>query len=174
MDYKNLSTNDLSDELLNSFNHNQSWSKQWIKENDQWVLRKVSKSREWDIEKRKWIIKYLSEQIERGGSVIGVFDNARLVGFCSVDGILRGSQNLYANLTMLFIDDEYQRKGIGKTLVLLIMKEAAKIGAEKLFVSAIPSEETVSFYIATGFIDSNEIIHEFIDSEEDRLFEIEI
>ena len=174
MDYRICNATDLSDGMFHKFNHNQSWDKQWVKENNQWVLCKVSKSRKWDQEKRNWIPRYLSEQIEHGGCVIAAFENERLVGFSSIDGVLRGNLNLYANLTMLFVDDRYQGKGIGKTLVSLMKKEASKTGAEKLFVSAIPSEETIAFYLAIGFHDAQERIPEFVDSKEDRLLEITI
>ena len=39
-----------------------------------------------------------------------------LVGFCSVDGRLAGKTVKYANLTMLFVDDKWKRKGVGRRL----------------------------------------------------------
>ncbi len=174
MNYRLLSFSDISDDMLLSFNHRQAWNKQWVKQDSVWVLLDACKVREWSHEKRQWIAEYLREQIERGGSVFGAFDGNHLVGFCSIDGVLSGSNKQYANLTMLFVDDKYQGMGIGKSIIFSILREAKRLGASKLFVSAIPSERTIAFYMAMSFCDAKEVIPEFIDSDEDRLLECDI
>ena len=45
------------------------------------------------------------------------------------------------------------------------------MNADKLFISAIPSFETVSFYLSMGCKDANEIIFEYVDTDEDRYLE---
>lgn len=93
------------------------------------------------------------------------------VGFCCIDGYLYGKTAKYANLTMLFVDDEWKRKGIGKALFKEICKYAKKKNAKKLFISAIPSVETIAFYFAMGCIDAKEIITDYIDTKNDRYLE---
>ena len=68
--------------------------------------------------KKKWISQYLQQQIERGGFVVAAFDEDILIGFCSIDGYLLGKTAKYANMTMLFVDDRYKRKGIEKNCFL--------------------------------------------------------
>lgn len=77
----------------------------------------------------------------------------------------------HANLTMLFVDDKWQRKGIGRLLFHEICIYARRLGAEKLFISAIPSIETISFYHSLGCTDADEVIPEYVDTEEDRYLE---
>lgn len=48
------------------------------------------------------------------------------------------------------------------------------MGAEKLFISAVPSEETVAFYIAMRCRDAEEMIPEFVDTPEDRYLEYDL
>lgn len=93
------------------------------------------------------------------------------VGFCCIDGYLYGKTAKYANLIMLFVDDEWKRKGIGKALFKEICKYAKKNNAKKLFISAIPSVETIAFYFAMGCIDAKEIITDYIDTKNDRYLE---
>ena len=166
-----LNTYDIKSDILANFQHNQVITKKHIKSDNKWDIIDTYELREWDEEKRLWLADYLRQQIQRGGAVIGAYDGELLIGFCSVDGYLYGSTAKYANLTMLFVDDRFQRKGIGKSLFTEICKHAAKIGAEKLFISAIPSVETIAFYFNLGCTDANEIITEYIDSENDRYLE---
>lgn len=168
---KSLSFSDISDNFLTDFSHKQQITAKWEKSNNKWVTVETDVLREWDTEKRKWIPSYLREQTERGGFVLGAFNDDELVGFSSVDGILLGERSKYANLTMLFVDDRFKRKGIGTLLFHCIKSCAADLNAEKLFISAIPSVDTIAFYFSMGCSDADEIIPQFIDNDEDRCLE---
>ena len=168
---KELTCEDLKIDFLNGFSHNQNWNKQWIKENNSWILKSCKMSREWDKEKRNWIPSYLLNQINRGGIAIGSYVKDKLVGFCSVDGVLRDG---YANMTMLFVDDNYKRLGIGRELFLSIVEKAQTLDVKKLFISAIPSQDTVAFYMAMGCKDAINLPNEFLDSPNDRYLELEL
>ena len=157
--------------MLRTFQHKQLITQKWEKSGDLWQLVSASELREWNDDKREWIPQYLSQQIDRGGSAIGAFVENEIVGFGCVDGILDGK---YANLSMLFVDDDWKRKGIGKTLFQSLCRCAAEIGAEKMFISAISSCETVSFYLHMGCVDAEEIIAEFVDTEQDRYLEFDL
>lgn len=171
---KRLHTSDISPGLLDTFSHSQKITKKWIKYREEWVLTDVSILREWSPEKRIWISEYMSRQINHGGITVGAFYGAQLVGFCCVDGVLSGDSAKYANLTMLFIDDAWKRNGIGKMLFQKACRHAMVLGAEKLFISAIPSVETIAFYLKMGCCDAKEIVEVFVDSEDDRYLEIQI
>ena len=168
---RELTQENLKIDFLNGFKHNQSWDKQWVNKNNSWLLQDCEMSREWDNEKREWIPTYLIEQISRGGNAIGAYAKDKLVGFCCVDGVLRDG---YANMTMLFVDDDYKRLGIGKKLFLAISEKARLIGAEKMFISAIPSQDTIAFYMAIGCKDAEHLPNEFLDSLNDRYLEFNL
>ena len=171
MEIRKLEADMLTEDMLLGFKHHQVILKKWINKHERWELIDTFEVREWNEEKRKWIPKYLQQQIERGGSAVGAYIKDNLVGFCCIDGIeeIKGCQ--YANVTMLFVDDDYQNMGLGKALFTSICESAKKLKAEKLFISAIPSMETIAFYFQMGCIDAQEIIPKFVDTENDRYLE---
>ena len=120
------------------------WTEKWINKNNTWELVTTSDLREWNKDKRIWISEYFCQQIGRGGSVVAAYAEDILVGFCCVDGCIAGKTAKYANMTMLFVDDKWKRKGIGKKLFEKICLCAKQMGVEKLFISAIPSSDTIA------------------------------
>ena len=171
MEIKNLTCKDITTDMFLNFNHKQLITKKWVNSNGTWELAEASDLREWDKEKRIWISEYLCQQMERGGSTVAAFDGDVLVGFCCADGYLLGKTAKYANLTMLFVDDKWKRKGIGRKLFEENCRNVAKMKADKIFISAIPSFETIAFYFHMGCEDAKEIISEYIDTEYDRYLE---
>ena len=171
IEYKTLSVTDIVPDMLINFNHYQRIKKKWVRNNKVWELRDASDMREWNHEKRIWITEYLRRQIERGGSVVVAFNGDIIVGFCCVDGYLLGKTAKYANMTMLFVDDNWKRKGIGKKLFHEICKCAVNMQADKLYISAIPSVETIAFYFSMGCEDTKEMIADYMDTENDRYLE---
>ena len=171
---RHLGKTSILPDILSEFAHRQKIVRKWVKRNDVWELSDASLLREWSSEKRIWIAEYMGRQIDRGGVVLGAYCHDRLIGFCCVDGTISGKSSKYANLTMLFVDDHWKRNGIGKALFREACICASAIGAEKLFISAIPSAETIAFYQSMGCADANEIVEDFVDSEDDRYLEIPV
>ncbi len=170
-DIKPLKVEDINPGLLDDFSHFQKITKKYVKKNGEWEISDASILREWSTEKRIWITKYMCQQIERGGLTVGAFFCGKLIGFCCMDGIVSGNSAKYANLTMLFVDDNWKRRGIEKLLFKEAHKHAVKLGAEKIFISAISSIETIAFYLKIGCTDANEVVESFVDSEDDRCME---
>lgn len=56
----------------------------------------------------------------------------------------------YMILDLMHVSSDCRGKGIGRRLFELGKKEALKLGAKALYISACPSEETISFYKAMG------------------------
>ena len=169
MEIRPLTAADLYPELLQDFNHIQDWTHQWVNTPQGWELQAISGSRRWDEEKRRWMVTYLQEHLERKGRLVGVLDSNRLVGFAAVDGpVIEG----YADLTLLFVDDLYKRQGLGRALFHHAATAAKELGAQKLFIPSIPSEETVAFYFAMGCTDARQIIPSFVDSDKERWLEL--
>ncbi len=171
VEIKELRYDAIPSDLLLPFHHDQQITEKWINDHGQWTLLPIHDVRTWNTEKRIWIADYLKEQIRQGGTVLGAFHGSRLVGFASIDGILMGSSASYTNLTMLFVDDDCKRMGIGTRLFHAITEFAKKQNAAKLFISAIPAKETIAFYRKMGCVDATEIIDAFVDTEEDRYLE---
>ena len=51
----------------------------------------------------------------------------------------------------LHISNGYRHQGIGRTLVDITREKAREMGAKRLFVSGLPSLNTIRFYKAVGF-----------------------
>ena len=64
-----------------------------------------------------------------------------------------------------------ETEGVGRKLFEHICVCAKGMGAEKLFISAIPSFDTIAFYFTMGCVDAREVIPEYVDTEEDRYLE---
>lgn len=99
----------------------------------------------------------------------GAFDGSRLVGFAAVDSPVAEG---YASLSLLFVDDQYKRQGLGSVLFRCAAAGAKELGANRLFISSIPSKETVAFYFAMGCTDAVQCIPAFVDSETNRCLEL--
>ena len=86
--------------------------------------------------------------LERGGSAIGAFDGRTLVGIA----VLRPHLTEHmAQLAALFVDKSHWRLGVATRLTEETARLARESGASALYVSAIPSESAVGFYISQGF-----------------------
>lgn len=164
---------DIPDDFLSGFQHDQIIRRKYVQSDGAWKVIPADEHRAWSPEKRLWIPQYLREQSKNGGTIAAAYEktSGELLGFASVDGVLRGTNARYANLTMLFVDDRFQRQGIGARLFRELCSRAVAMGAEKLFISAISSEETVAFYFAMGCTNAVERIEEFVDTTEDRYLE---
>ena len=171
----NFTSDTLQDDFLKDFAHHQKITRKWVRAEEGWKLESASIVREWDAEKRLWLVKYMREKMQNGGTVTVAFlPEGQLGGFCCVGGEIAGETANYANLLLLFVDDRFKRHGIGRLLLQEACRYAKKLGAEKLFLSAIPSEDTIAFYQNMGCVDAKEIVNPFVDDEEDRLMEITI
>ena len=117
---------------------------------------------------------YLDRQIRAGGRAVAAFSGDKIIGFASLGGDIEETSGRYVNLTMLFVDDGWQRKGVGTALFGRICALAKEMTADKIFISAIPSRETVEFYFKMGCRDADCILKSFVDTEEDRYLEYDL
>jgi len=166
--YKELSIDDLKDDLLDHFNRYQKINNYWKKNNDGvWVLMNRNNlingfentdniyDDNWDKNEKIRIINIkMRDSIVNGGFVIGVYLNNNLIAFANLPGGLFGGNNEYIKLTMLHVSNEYRNMGIGKKLFGICVEKAKTAGAKKIFISAHFSEETQSFYKKMGCIDA--------------------
>jgi GNAT superfamily N-acetyltransferase len=90
----------------------------------------------------------LRSRLADGWIGIGAFDQGALVGYC----VLRlGLTDTTAQVAELFVTRSHRRTGIGARLMQRMGDEARRSGASHLYVSAVPTESAVNFYLGQGF-----------------------
>jgi N-acetylglutamate synthase-like GNAT family acetyltransferase len=157
IEIKELSLSDINNNILDNFNRYEEVEKFYIKENGKWIIKNIEDILNWDKNKKDNIIKIFSEAITEGGSVFGVYDNKKMIGFSVLLNNKFGSKKNYIRLKFLHISFEYRHKGIGKTLFELCVEKAKNKGIEKIYISAANSEASQIFYLGIGCKDAIEI-----------------
>ncbi|MGD2157190.1 MAG: GNAT family N-acetyltransferase [Anaerolineales bacterium] len=107
-------------------------------------------------------VAFCRDHLERNGISIGAFDHDRLVGIGVLTPNLRPGM---AQLAYLYVSAPYRRMGIATELACQLIRHARKQGANRVYVSATPSESAVDFYRSIGF--------DLIDEPLPELFELE-
>jgi predicted N-acetyltransferase YhbS len=111
-------------------------------------------------------ILYRQRKIKReGGIVIGAFDGERIVGVVSVEKKRRGIELGYCKMDILYVSYDHRQLGIGRRLVDLSKKVARNFGANKLYISATPTTNTVDFYLKLGAVLTTELDLELYQKE---------
>ena len=104
--------------------------------------------------------------LDRGGVLLGALEGERLAGFAVM---LPELSEGMAQLAALFVDRAYRRQGLATRLVNEVESLARGAGARHLYVSAIPSESAVGFYIKHGFVPTHEVNQELFALEPDDI-----
>jgi len=107
----------------------------------------------------------LRKTIVAGGSALGAFADGKLIGFCSVNPEVFGNTCKYVLLDQIFISLEHRARGIGRQLFMRSVDEAKRFGAEKFYICAGSSEETIAFYWALGCVEAEEVNAELYDGD---------
>ena len=109
---------------------------------------------------------------DRGGWLYGLFDDQRLIGAAVLESHWIGKNGDQLQLKFLHISRPYRHRGWGQQLFGLAQAEAAQRGAKSLYISATPSEHTISFYLRLGCTVTSEPDPELFELEpEDIHFE---
>ena len=112
------------------------------------------------------IIDRLAVLLDEGGSIIGAFDgDGKIVRMTAVEKRLRGRRRNRVKMDILFVSSGYRMLGIGKALVGLAAAKAREIGAEQLYISAVPSRNAVNFYLNLGCRPAAEVDPELLAME---------
>jgi predicted N-acetyltransferase YhbS len=88
---------------------------------------------------------------DRGGWCLGMFDGARLVAAVIVDNDPLGPRRDMLQLKFLHVSHDWRGRGLGEHLYRAARAQARSMGAERLYVSATPSQRTIDFYLRLGF-----------------------
>lgn len=92
----------------------------------------------------------LEDCYDQGGWFYGLFDDKHLVGAVVLENRFIGKNQDQLQLKFLHVSSNYRHKGFGQRLFGLAAAEAWKRGAKRMYISATPSEHTISFYLRLG------------------------
>lgn len=96
------------------------------------------------------VIRRQKQLLANGGWVYGAFDSGKLVGVASLENRFRGRTHRYCKMDILFVSSGYRHRGIAARLLGMCIAAARGIGAERLYISATESKNTVDFYMKRG------------------------
>ena len=106
---------------------------------------------DWDASEKQRRIAGLQKGYDNGDTLLGAFDGSILVGISVLDQYTLPKVAGRFNLAGLWVSREYRGRGVGRTLVSLVMDKARELGAKTLYASGTHSENTVRFYMSMGF-----------------------
>jgi predicted N-acetyltransferase YhbS len=102
---------------------------------------------------------------DRGGTFWGAFEDEKLVGVAILESKFIGSKHDTLQLKFLHVSRDYRKRGIASMLFNLAFEKAKVLGAKKLYISATPSEHTVTYYLRLGCTLAREIDPELYELE---------
>ncbi|TML04722.1 MAG: GNAT family N-acetyltransferase [Actinobacteria bacterium] len=94
----------------------------------------------------------LLDCFDRGGTFLGMFDAETLIGIGVLESACVGRANDQMQLAYLYVSRAYRGRGVGMQLFEAALSIAREAGANALYVSATPTENTVDFYLNRGCI----------------------
>lgn len=164
-----LRESQITRELFRYFNRRQEVSKCWRREQGLWVLKDDSFVEDWNEQQYEFLVQCLKNTVTTGGLVLGAFVQERLVGFASVESRRFGSKKQYLQLSCIHVSCESRGQGLGKKLFQFASYGAKFLGAEKLYISAHPAQETQAFYHTLGCVDAGEYDGELAEPDDCQL-----
>jgi GNAT superfamily N-acetyltransferase len=103
------------------------------------------------------------------GQIIGAFFNSNLIGVASVERKPRGSKSNYFKMDILYVSKNFRQSGVGRRLVEECKFIAKLFGAQKLYISATPTRNTIDFYLKIGAVPASELDSELFGQEPDDI-----
>jgi GNAT superfamily N-acetyltransferase len=86
--------------------------------------------------------------VDAGGVLLGAFDDGALAGIALLGAEVAPGVR---QVGLLFVSRPYRRRGIAGALMTELELVARDAGATGLYVSSVPSDSAVGFYLARGF-----------------------
>lgn len=111
----------------------------------------------------------LLECHDNGGHFFGAFEDEELIGAAVLESRFIGTERNQLQLKFLHVSNAYRGKGLGRTLFAQAAEKAKHLGAQKLYISATPSEHTVHFYQSLGCTPVAELNASLFDLEPDDI-----
>lgn len=147
---RTLSESEICRGLFSDFLRRQEVTRVWRRTGGEWQIKDEPFIDDWDEEDWDYIVLMLKKTAKTGGMVSGAFSDGKLKGFVSVEADKFGSRNQYMDMFFLHVSEDMRRLGLGAKLFRTAVDFARENGAEKLYISALPSVGTQDFYRAMG------------------------
>lgn len=165
IEYKKLSSDDISGALFAHFRRRQVVCQCWRKVGESWCIRDVPFVDDWSREDYVHLTECLRNTIATGGMVSGAFEGGVLKGFVSVEPGFFGKSRDYLDLSSLHVSEDMRGNRIGSALFSIARKWAKEQGARKLYISAHSSVESQAFYHAMGCVEAQEYEEGHVEKE---------
>jgi len=108
----------------------------------------------------------LRSTIISGGVAFGAFnEKGSLVGFATINHNFFGETARYLLLDSMFVSRPYRGTGLGKKLFKHCSNKAYEWGADKLYLCAGSSEDTIAFYKSFGCVNAEEVNQVLFDQD---------
>ncbi len=111
----------------------------------------------------------LLDRFDRGGSFLGVFEAEALIGIGVLESTRVGRAGDQMQLAYLYVSRAHRGRGVGMQLFEAAVSIARDAGANALYVSATPTENTVDFYLNRGCVLAPEPDPELLAAEPDDI-----
>jgi GNAT superfamily N-acetyltransferase len=111
-------------------------------------------------------IEFCRSHMARNAVAVGGFDGEALVAIGLLTPEIRPGM---AQLVYLHVSGQYRRKGIGAAIAHQLLERATTLGAERVYVSAVPSQSAVGFYRSLGFDLIPEPLPDLFELEPDEI-----
>jgi len=122
-------------------------------------------SESYEDEVKKPLSSFEHELMEEGNPpeqfILGVFDkNDKLIGFVKFRRDKRSKARHKSMMHAMYIQSQYRQKGIGRVLVIELLKMAQRIeGLEQIHLWVLHSDKTAArFYESCGFISQGPVV----------------
>jgi predicted N-acetyltransferase YhbS len=106
----------------------------------------------WRADAAEKVTPVLLDCLDRGGTFLGVFDAEALVGMSVLESARVGRAGDQMQLAYLYVSRAYRGRGVGRQLFEAAVSCAREAGANALYISATPTENTVDFYLNRGCV----------------------
>ena len=113
----------------------------------------------------EWHLNRFRESMAEGGKAFGCFDRGKLVGYGTIGAQVFGDSQKYVLLDQLFVSKDYRNRHVGHQLMHMCAEAAKEMGAEKLYLCAGSSEDTIAFYKKMGCVPAMEIDKELLEED---------
>lgn len=111
-------------------------------------------------------IRFCQGHLDRNGRMYGAFHEQKLVGIGIIEPDIDEGM---AQLAYLHVSNGYRQKGIGNRIFEVLIGEARRTGAVKVYVSATPTGSAINFYLDQGFKPTATPIPELFELEPDDI-----
>jgi GNAT superfamily N-acetyltransferase len=102
--------------------------------------------------------------VDAGGILLGAFDGETIAGLALLGNELAPG---VLQVALLYVSRPHRRRGVAGSLMDEMERLARDRGAQALYVSSVPSESAVGFYLSRGFRPTEPLPEPFAKEPED-------